>query len=118
MKLLLVEDDSLLGETVQDGLKEADYETTWLAHGTMAWEHLQKATFDGIILDMDLPGMKGKDILRSLREQGNQTPVLVYTGRFDTDPNDYIGADDFLLKNRHFSLKKLIARMGKLLSAD
>jgi len=116
MKLLLVEDDTLLGKMVQYGLEDAGYETTWLTHGKKAWQHLQKVHFDGIILDMDLPGMHGKDILRSLREQGNQTPVLVYTGRADTDPADYNGADDFLLKGSRFSLTLLIDRIAQLLN--
>jgi len=99
-------------------LEDAAYEATWLTHGKKTWQQLQKVHFDGIILDLDLPGMPGKDILRSLRKQGNQTPVLVCAGRPDTDPADYDGANDFLLKGNRFSLNLLVDRMKQLLQAQ
>lgn len=115
MKLLLVEDETLLGETIQSALIAAGYDTSWSAHGGEAHARLQQDKFDGVILDMGLPGMSGKEILRSLRHRGDQTPVLVYTARGDTDPADYQGADDFLFKNSRFTLALLIERVKRLL---
>ena len=112
MRVLLVEDDALLGAAVQAGLEQSDYTVDWLRDGAQAASALRTAEPDLLILDIGLPGRSGLEILAELRARGSSLPVLLLTAR-DT-VSDRIagldsGADDYLVKP--FDLGELTARM-------
>ncbi|GHD64751.1 response regulator transcription factor [Jeongeupia chitinilytica] len=117
MRILLVEDDPLLGDGVQEGLRDAGWTVDWLADGEAARTALQAdATFDALVLDLGLPRLPGLDVLRWLRGAGLALPVLILTARDGID--DRIaglnaGADDYLVKP--FALGELDARLHALL---
>ncbi|MDH5571803.1 MAG: response regulator transcription factor [Gammaproteobacteria bacterium] len=115
MRLLLVEDDELLGDGLKVGLKQAGYAVEWLKDGTLANHALKTEHFDLIILDIGLPGMSGIAVLTALRKRGNSTPVLILTA-YDSVNNRVdgldAGADDYLVKP--FDLDELLARLRAL----
>ncbi len=116
MKLLLVEDDELLGQSLVQGLRERGYALDWAHDGRHASRLLSSAVYDGAILDWMLPEVSGLDVLRRHRQRGGRTPVLMLTARDAT--NDIIngldsGADDYLVKPFEFS--ELLARVRLLL---
>lgn len=115
MRILLVEDDALLGDGVSTGLKQYGYTVDWLNDGIAAEQALKTEVFDAIILDIGLPRRSGLDLLSTLRQQGNKTPVLILTARETIE--DRIkgldsGADDYLVKP--FDLDELCARLRAL----
>ena len=112
MRVLLVEDDALLGAAIHAGLEQSDYTVDWLRDGAQAASALRTAEPDLLILDIGLPGRSGLEILAELRARGSNLPVLLLTAR-DT-VSDRIagldsGADDYLVKP--FDLGELTARM-------
>ena len=116
MRLLLVEDDSALGEGICDGLRQEGYTLDWLQDGVSGLHALQHEAFDVLILDLGLPRLDGIELLRRLRAGGNSLPVLILTARDALD--DRIagldaGADDYLVKP--FDLNELKARLRALL---
>ena len=116
MRILLVEDDALLGEGIQTGLAQDGYTVDWLKDGRVADQALQHEDFDLLVLDLNLPGLSGLDLLKALRSRESDMPVLILTAR-DT-VSDRIagldcGADDYLVKP--FDIDELSARMRALL---
>jgi len=116
MRLLLVEDDSALGEGICDGLRQEGYTLDWLQDGVSGLHALQHEAFDVLILDLGLPRLDGIELLRRLRAGGNSLPVLILTARDALD--DRIagldaGADDYLVKP--LDLNELKARLRALL---
>ncbi|MCE0910223.1 MULTISPECIES: response regulator [Pseudomonas] len=116
MRLLLVEDDTALGEGICDGLRQAGYTLDWLSDGVSGLHALQHEAFDLAILDVGLPCLDGIELLRRVRAGGNSLPVLILTARDGLD--DRItgldaGADDYLVKP--FDLNELKARLRALL---
>ncbi len=116
MRLLLVEDDLMIGEDLQKALRKESFVVNWVQDGESADITLQNESYDLVILDLGLPGKSGIHVLDTLRKGGNDTPVLILTARdaisdkikgFDT------GADDYLLKP--FALEELEARIRSLL---
>lgn len=112
MNILVVEDDLAIGKAVQKGLSEAGHEVSWQrdGQGGLSQARLQKS--DVVVLDLLLPGESGLDILRKLREDGINTPVVVLTALGATE--DKIaglkrGADDYLVKP--FDMAELMARI-------
>ena len=75
MRLLLVEDDELLGDAVKTGLSQLDYVVDWLKDGEAARSALKTESFELIILDLGLPKLSGLNLLQSLRSNGNTTPL-------------------------------------------
>ncbi|HEX4045565.1 MAG TPA: response regulator [Gammaproteobacteria bacterium] len=115
MRILLVEDDELLGEGTRKGLAQDGYTVDWVKDGAHADEALKIEKFDLIVLDLGLPNLSGIDILQNLRERGDTTPVLILTARESIE--DRIkgldtGADDYMIKP--FNLDELLARLRSL----
>ncbi|CAA9891188.1 DNA-binding response regulator in two-component regulatory system with QseC [Candidatus Methylobacter favarea] len=115
MRLLLVEDDEILGDGLVAGLKMEGYAVDWLTNGKLADEALKINSYELIVLDLNLPDMNGMDILRALRGRKDETPVLVLTAK-DTVPDRILGldsgADDFVIKP--FDLNEVCARLRAL----
>jgi two-component system, OmpR family, response regulator QseB len=121
MRLLLVEDDLLLGEGVQDGLVDAGFAVDWLQDGEAARSALStRDEFDALVLDIALPRLNGLQLLAWLRSQSEarlqSLPVLLLTARDGIDDRIIglnAGADDYLVKP--FALGELLARLHALL---
>ena len=99
MRLLLVEDDTMIGEVVLDLLRAEHYAVDWVKDGAMADTALQTQTYDLVLLDLGLPRKDGLEVLRSMRARKELTPVLVATARdakeqriagLDADADDYV----------------------------
>ncbi len=116
MRLLLLEDDTLLGNGIQAGLMQTHYAVDWLTDGEAGEHALQVEQYDALILDLGLPKKEGLNILKDLRARGETLPVLILTAR-DTVNDKVIGldsgADDYLVKP--FDLDELTARLRALL---
>jgi len=115
MRLLLVEDDIMLGEALQDALQPHNYVVDWVKDGESALKLLRNITFELIVLDIGLPGIDGIEVLKTLRQEKFILPVLLLTARDGL--NDRVtgldcGADDYLLKP--FDLDELLARLRAL----
>ena len=116
MRLLLVEDDTMIGEVVLDLLRAEHYAVDWVKDGEMADTALQSQTYDLILLDLGLPRKDGLDVLRAMRGRKDRTPVLVATARDAVDQRIAgldAGADDYVLKP--YDLDELLARIRALL---
>lgn len=115
MRLLLVEDDELLGDAVKAGLTQFGYVVDWLRDGDTARAAVKLESFELIILDLGLPKLSGLSFLQSIRHDGNTTPVIILTARETVE--DRIkgldsGADDYMTKP--FDLNELSARVRAL----
>lgn len=115
MRILLVEDDELLGDGVRAGLIQNGYTVDWFKDGVSAARALKTETFDIVVLDLGLPKMSGLQVLQDIRSVGIHTPVLILTARESVE--DRIkgldsGADDYMTKP--FDLDELCARLRAL----
>ena len=116
MRVLLVEDDPMIGEAIQGALKDASYAADWVKNGQTALNTLSCQIYDLILLDLGLPGKDGLDVLNSIRSQDNPVPVLIITARDGLDERISgldSGADDYVLKP--FEMAELLARMRAVL---
>ncbi|WP_295856182.1 response regulator transcription factor [uncultured Xylophilus sp.] len=116
MRLLLVEDDAMIGEALLDLLRAAHYAVDWVRDGAMAETALRDETYDLVLLDLGLPRRDGLEVLRSLRARGVRTPVLVATARdavADRVAGLDAGADDYVVKP--YDTDELLARIRALL---
>ncbi len=116
MRLLIVEDDSLLGAGLRSSLGKAGFDVTWVRDGQSALAALATEPFLAMVLDIGLPGLNGLDVLQKLRDSGNVLPVLMLTARDATHDKVNcldIGADDFLVKTT--DMEELIARLRALI---
>ena len=116
MRLLVVEDDVLLGDALQAGLKQSGYAVDWLRDGDSADQALSTEPYAAVVLDLGLPRLAGLEVLRRLRRRGATLPVLILTARDAVD--DRIqgldgGADDYLVKP--FDMGELAARLRALI---
>lgn len=112
MRVLLVEDDRMIGEAVHDALKDGSYAVDWVRDGRLALTSLETHIYDIILLDLGLPGKDGLDVLRTVRADGNPVPLLIITARDAVDERIRgldAGADDYILKP--FEMSELLARM-------
>lgn len=116
MRVLLVEDDAMIGEAIQGALKDAAYAADWVQDGAAALASLVGQHYDLVLLDLGLPGKDGLEVLRSIRARDNPVPLLIITARDGLDARlsglDG-GADDYVLKP--FEMAELLARMRAVL---
>jgi DNA-binding response OmpR family regulator len=112
MRLLLVEDDRMIGESLRSALRGSGYAVDWVRDGRAADAALSSERFDLVLLDLGLPQRDGISVLQALRARGDRTPVIVVTAR-DTSASRVRGldegADDYVVKP--FDLDELLARM-------
>jgi len=116
MRLLLIEDDPLIGESIRKGLRKDGATVDWVRDGDEADTALKTGTWSLVLLDLGLPEKSGLDVLRDLRRRGDTVPVLILTARdavADRVRGLDTGADDYLVKP--FDLDELTARIRALL---
>jgi two-component system response regulator QseB len=116
MRVLVVEDDPMIGRAVMNGMREAGYATDWVRDGMEAQHALDGDAYDLALLDLGLPRRDGLEVLKWLRRCRNELPVLIITARDSIADRvkglDY-GADDYLVKP--FDLDELLARVRVIL---
>ncbi|CNH98932.1 DNA-binding transcriptional regulator BasR [Yersinia massiliensis] len=116
MRVLLIEDDKLIGDGIKAGLMKMGFSVDWFIEGKQGLNALGAAPYDAVILDLSLPGMDGLDILRSWRQNGRDEPVLILTARDAIEQRVaglQQGADDYLCKP--FALIEVAARLQVLI---
>lgn len=112
MKVLVVEDDPVLGKALQQGLQEAGHQCSWARAGDRGLKEILAMSADVILLDLMLPGMSGLDVLAEVRATGIHTPVIVVSALGSVDERVAgleKGADDYLVKP--FAFAELLARL-------
>jgi two-component system OmpR family response regulator/two-component system response regulator QseB len=115
MRVLLVEDDGLLGEGLRAGLGQAGFAVDWVREGPDALHALETTAFAAVVLDLGLPGLGGLAVLRRLRARGDKVPVLILTARDavgDRVTGLDAGGDDYVVKP--VDLAELAARLRAL----
>jgi two-component system, OmpR family, response regulator QseB len=116
MRLLLVEDDAMIGEAIREGLRREGFTVDWVHDGESASQVLHTEAFDLLLLDLGLPRKGGLEVLTAARAHGQELPVLIITARdaiSDRVQGLDAGADDYLVKP--FDLDELAARIRALL---
>jgi two-component system OmpR family response regulator len=116
MRILLVEDDSMIGDAIAVALKDAAYAMDWARDGASAAELIDRRQHQALLLDLALPKRDGLDLLLNLRQSGNTVPVIIITGRESLEDRIKgldLGADDYLLKP--FNVKEMLARLRAVL---
>ncbi len=111
MRVLLVEDDVLLGKALETGLKQGGYTPEWVTDGETALSAAQDNAFSALVLDINLPKLSGLEILKKLRLD-SKVPVIIMTARDAVDQRIEgldLGADDYIVKP--FELQELMARL-------
>jgi two-component system OmpR family response regulator len=112
MRILLVEDDPMIGEAVCVALRDAAYAVNWVKDGATAGSVLENSEHQAVLLDLGLPERDGLDVLRRLRQAGNPVPIIVITARDGVEDRIAgldLGADDYLVKP--FDVNELLARL-------
>lgn len=115
MRLLLVEDDTMIGEAVLDLLRAEHYAVDWVRDGDMAVTAAKSVEYDLILLDLGLPRRDGLEVLRDLRARKDRVPVLIATARDSVQQRVLgldAGADDYILKP--YDMDELLARIRAL----
>ena len=115
-RLLVVEDDDTIRDTVSEAMELEGFAVTAATNGQSAWDLLRRERFDLVVMDLMLPGMNGLDLCRQLRQEPNPPLILVVSAR-DTETDRVfgleVGADDYLIKP--FGMRELVARCRALL---
>src|SRR5471032_2449925 len=116
MRILLVEDDPMIGDAIHGALNDASYAADWVKNGLTALAVLETQHYDLVLLDLGLPGKDGLDVLTSIRANDNPVPLLIITARNGLDDRLRgldCGADDYVVKP--FEMAELLARMRAVL---
>ena len=116
MRILLIEDDRLIGDGLNAGLNKLGFTVDWFKDGLTGKEALLQAPYEAVILDLGLPGQNGMEILRDWRRQGRKEPILILTAMGDLEHKVQgldSGADDYLAKP--FALAEVAARLKALI---
>lgn len=116
MRILLIEDDRLIGDGLNEGLSRLGFTTDWFQNGADGHEAIYQAPYDAVVLDLGLPDMDGLSILKSWRKDKRKEPVLILTAQGDVDQRVIgldSGADDYLSKP--FALAEVAARLKALI---
>lgn len=116
MRILLIEDDNLIGEGLKLGLSKSGFSVDWFQDGKTGLQAVDSADYDAVVLDLTLPKMDGLDILNQWRKAKNDVPVLILTARDTLDERItglQRGADDYLCKP--FALAEVVARLQALI---
>ncbi len=119
MRVLLIEDDRMIGSAVQQALRDAAYAVDWVTDGEAAVHAAQSETYELALLDLGLPKADGRDVLRRLRLLGRKLPVIIVTARDSVEDRIDgldLGADDYLIKP--FEIRELLARMRAVLRRE
>ena len=115
MKVLIIEDDLILGESIKEYLENKNIEVVWIFDDRQVFDILQMYDFDVIVLDLILKFSRGENILRTIRDKGIDTPILILTAKNSLNDKETCfsyGADDYLTKP--FSPKELLLRLKAL----
>jgi DNA-binding response OmpR family regulator len=116
MRVLLVEDDPMIGQGLQTAVRQGGFAVDWMRDGEAADAALAAAKFDLLLLDLGLPKRDGLELLRQLRRRGDHTPAIILTARDDIRNRIAgldSGADDYIVKP--FDLDEVMARMRSVL---
>ncbi|TAJ22107.1 MAG: response regulator transcription factor [Rugosibacter sp.] len=116
MRILLVEDDSMIGEAISVALKDAAYAVDWVKDGAAASNTLGYGEHQVVLLDLGLPKRDGLQVLHRLRQANNQIPVIIITARDGVEDRIKgldLGADDYLVKP--FDIHELLARLRAII---
>lgn len=116
MRVLLVEDDPMIGESIRTGLRQDGFRVDWVKDGVAAETALLNEAYDAMLLDLGLPRKQGLEVLKAIRRKGNKTPVLIVTARDAVSERVAgldSGADDYIVKP--FDLDELAARIRAVL---
>jgi len=119
MRVLLIEDDRMVGAAVEQALKDAAYAVDWVTDGETAIHAAENESYELALLDLGLPGADGREVLRRLRAPGRKLPVIIVTARDGVDDRVDgldLGADDYLVKP--FEIRELLARMRAVLRRE
>lgn len=116
MRILLIEDDNLIGEGLKLGLSKSGFSVDWFCDGKTGLNAIDSAPYDAVVLDLTLPKMDGLEILQQWRQSNHDVPVLILTARDTLDERItglQRGADDYLCKP--FALAEVVARLQALI---
>ncbi len=116
MRILLIEDDNLIGDGIKIGLEKNGFTVDWFDNGADGEEALFQVPYAAVILDLGLPQIDGLTVLKHWRDKGKKEPVLILTAQGDVDSRILglnKGADDYL--GKPFSLKEVVARLNALI---
>jgi two-component system OmpR family response regulator len=119
MRVLLVEDDKMIGAAISEALKDAAYAIDWVKDGDLAGEAIHSETYDIALLDLGLPDVDGLEVLKRIRSEKKRLPVIILTARDalgDRIDGLDLGADDYLVKP--FEIGELLARMRAVLRRE
>jgi two-component system OmpR family response regulator len=116
MRVLLIEDDRMVGAAVKQALKDAAYAVDWVTDGETAIQAAKNEAYEVALLDLGLPLTDGREVLRRIRGLGRKLPVIIVTARDGVDDRIDgldLGADDYLVKP--FEIRELLARLRAVL---
>lgn len=119
LRVLLIEDDKMVGAAVEQALKDAAYAVDWVRDGETALLAVESEAYEVLLLDLGLPNADGRSVLRRLRVNGCKCPVILVTARDGVDDRVEgldLGADDYLVKP--FELRELLARMRAVMRRE
>jgi two-component system OmpR family response regulator len=119
MRVLLIEDDRMVGAAVEQALRDAAYAVDWVTDGETAIHAAENEAYEVALLDLGLPVADGREVLRRIRSLGRKLPIIIVTARDGVDDRIDgldLGADDYLVKP--FEIRELLARMRAVLRRE